>query len=448
MRRISVWRAVLAAGALLAAILMGAVAARAGVWTYDTCSQPDGAPASTVGWATSALGTTGAGGDTDSCGTAGGGLGATQNGTVTPGDGPSWVFTAPAGDTIAGGVIDATLSVPQGEDWIATPNDTNTGADDFAYCAANSPGGGAVCDQPTAWPITHPGGTTIYAVARCYQANCPDVKTEVAQVLISSAQIELTDSSLPAGSGFSGPLLAAGGAHGVADLLFTAGDPRVAPGTGYGPGIDSVTVAVDGTPVYSGTPNTDGGSCVPIAGGPPGGGLMFDAEQPCPAQTSVDIPVNTTRLANGGHDLTVSATDAAGNSATVLDQEITIANPVTGTTKAPGGTRRREVNARFKIVWKVAGAGTRIERVFDVHLPRRGSVAVECRGRRCPRLRLRREPARRVARLWRELEHARFRARQRLVITISAPKLRSEPIELLFGDRRTPRVKRLKTTPH
>jgi hypothetical protein len=443
MRRISVCGATVA---LLTWALVSAGAARAGVWTYDTCSRPDGAAASIVGWATSAFGSVGAGGDTDSCGTAGGGLGATQNGLVTPGDGPSWVFTAPAGDTIAGGVVDATLSVPQGEDWIATPNDTNTGADDFAYCAANSPEGGAVCDQPTAWPITHPGGTTIYAVARCYQGNCPSVNTEVASLTISSAQIELADSSLPAASGFSGPLLAVG-AHGVADLLFTASDPRVAPGSGGGPGVYSVTAKIDGTAVYSGTPNPNGGACVPLGGGPSGGGLMFDAEQPCPPTTTVDIPVNTTGLANGGHDLTVSITDAAGNSATVLDQEISIANPVTGTTTAPGHSPHREVNARFKLVWKVSGSRTRIQRVFDVHLPRHGSVAVECLGHRCPRLRLRRESTRRARRLWHELEHIRFRSGQRLVITISAPRLRPEPIRLTFRDRRTPAVKRLKKTP-
>ena len=85
--------------------------------------------------------------------------------------------------------------------------------------------------------------------------------------------------------------------------------------------------------------------------------------------------------------------------------------------------------------------------MFDVHLPRHGSVAVECLGHRSPRLRLRRESTRRAGRLWHELERIRFRSGQRLVITISAPRLRSEPIQLTFRARRTPRVKRLTQTP-
>jgi hypothetical protein len=171
---------------------------------------------------------------------------------------------------------------------------------------------------------------------------------------------------------------------------------------------------------------------------------MFDRQQPCPATTSVTIPVATTGLTNGRHVVAVSVTDAAGNSATVLDRDITIDNPVSSSPHVPN---RHEVHARFDLGWRFHGRTTRLQAVTRVHLPKRGRVALECLGRRCPRLTTRRERTRRVARLWRVLEHVRFRAGQRLVITISEPKHRSEPIELVFRDHHTPRVRLLKRTP-
>lgn len=122
---------------------------------------------------------------------AGGGLGATQDGLIASGDSPAWMFTASAGDMIAGGVVDATLQVPQGEDWLATPDDTNTGADDFGCCAFNSPDGDGVSDSPTAWPLTHTGGKSICAVARCIGGNCASENAVMASLTVSSAQIEL-----------------------------------------------------------------------------------------------------------------------------------------------------------------------------------------------------------------------------------------------------------------
>ena len=123
------------------------------------------------------------------------------------------------------------------------------------------------------------------------------------------ANLLLSNDATPDASGVSGTLLTPN-ASGTEELTFDATDPG-------GPGVYSVTVQVDGSAVYSGTPNNNGGRCVAV--GTSGGALMFDYSQPCPPSESVDLPINTTALANGQHTLKVSVEDAAGNSAVVYD---------------------------------------------------------------------------------------------------------------------------------
>jgi hypothetical protein len=140
-----------------------------------------------------------------------------------------------------------------------------------------------------------------------------------ASVTITSAAFWLTSDASPTATGFSGTLLAAG-AHGTADLAFTANDPN-------GPGVYNVQVLVDGNQLYSGTPDTNGGQCA--ATGSDDGAPDFLSFQPCLQTEGIDLPIDTTSLADGSHDLQVVVTDAAGNSATVLAQTITTANLTT-----------------------------------------------------------------------------------------------------------------------
>src|SRR6201999_238672 len=88
------------------------------------------------------------------------------------------------------------------------------------------------------------------------------------QVWVYWADLLLANSSTPTGSAFSGTLLAPQ-VHGTADLAFTA----AAPG---GPGVYRVVVDVDGTPLYSATPNTNQGTCVAHGTDPASGALIFD----------------------------------------------------------------------------------------------------------------------------------------------------------------------------
>ena len=139
-------------------------------------------------------------------------------------------------------------------------------------------------------------------------------------VALASANLLLSTTSQPTADAFAGSLLTAG-AHGNATLTFTASDT--------GPGIYRANVTVDGAAVYTGTPNTNAGRCVPVGTDPGSGALMFDWQQPCPRSQSVVIPVDSTKLADGEHALKVTLQNAAGNVSTVLAQTITTNNLTT-----------------------------------------------------------------------------------------------------------------------
>jgi hypothetical protein len=297
--------------------------ARAGTWTLVSCTQPDGQPAPTEGWSTSATGAVGPdSGDTNTC-AQGGELSAVTSGEAPQGayEGPEWVFTAPAGSTIAGGNITATLTSPHGQAWLGTPSASYDSADVVANCQYN-----LACGQDGtlsgAFPITHPGGTSLYAVAVCvgpYEGatSCPATGGIDAGVYVSSAAVALANSATPAASGFGGTLLSPN-AQGTQELTFLASDPG-------GPGVFLVTAQIDGKTIYSGTPDNNEGRCIPI--GETGGTLMFDHSQPCRASESVDLPINTTALANGQHTLKVTIEDAAENASVVYDGPITTQQP-------------------------------------------------------------------------------------------------------------------------
>jgi len=317
----------------LLVLALSAPSAHAGTWTLLSCKQPDGQPAPTDGWSTSATGAIGPdSGDTDSC-AAGGALSAVTSGKAPQGayEGPEWVFTAPSGSTIAGGTITATLTSPHGQAWLGTPNATYDAADVIANCQYN-----LACGQSGtltgAFPITHVGGSSLYAVAVCvgpYEGatTCPASGGLDAAISVSGAAVELANNASPTASGFGGTLLSPN-AHGTQELTFQASDSA-------GPGVYLVVVQIDGKTVYSGTPDTNEGRCVPI--GQSGGTLMFDHGQPCRTSESVDVPVSTATLSNGAHTLKVTVEDAAQNASVVYDGQITTLQPSNGSLGALPG---------------------------------------------------------------------------------------------------------------
>ena len=151
-------------------------------------------------------------------------------------------------------------------------------------------------------------------------AGCPGGygSPATAAAVLTSATIELSTSATPTAAGFAGGLLTPGPVSGTQPLTFTATEAN-------GPGIASVSVSVDSTSVFNGPIDTNGGKCVKV-GTDPAGFPEYLWQLPCRQSVAADIPVDTTPFGDGGHQLHVSVTDAAGNTAQVLNQPITTAN--------------------------------------------------------------------------------------------------------------------------
>jgi hypothetical protein len=315
--------------AITACLFAAPSLAAAGDWMEVSCVNPNQSAAPSQGWTSFTTG----GGYGSGAGT-GCSPGAPMYGILSTdagvgvGSGEDLQYTPPSGSTLVGGSFDATVSTD------------GYGADASGVVAAYSPAfeyngnvffqcahGEELCPNGTydySGVISLPAnrGGALYVGASCGGDSgqaCDEGGNDGAWSLVDVwwANLLLSNSATPAASGVSGTLLSPN-ASGTAELTFTASDPG-------GPGVYAVTVQIDGKTLYSGTPNNNGGECVPV--GSSGGALMFDYSQPCRESESVDLPINTTALANGQHTLKVTVEDAAQNSAVVYDETISIANP-------------------------------------------------------------------------------------------------------------------------
>jgi hypothetical protein len=334
---------------LVGACLACVPAARAGEWTQVTCTQPDGQPVPNEATEESWTGTSVGGlapysSVNNDCSQHGGYLVAANSSqfTVPRSTGPMWEYAAPPGSTIAGGSIAVSLTAPQGTAYVATPNNIY-GADALANCQFNLQCGSSDSffgPYSAVVSIDHLGGTRLYAAAMCVGPGQPGTSTEDcaagdganglnAQTIVYAADVELANSSTPAGTDFAGSLIEPN-TSGTADLTFNAQDPE-------GPGVYRVLVDVDGAAVYQGTPESNGGRCASI-GVDTKGVSEFLYSQPCKRSVAVDVPIDTTKLSNGSHQLKVIVQDAAGNSSTVYAGAISVANPSspTGPPIGPG----------------------------------------------------------------------------------------------------------------
>ena len=306
-------------------ILASAPAAMAGTYTVVSCPGDDG-------WtqdAPSALFVP----YTDGCaGGASGGLslalGPNPESGYANATGGAVTFSAPAGMSISTYTMD--LSAFGGPCSIASNQCANgfgavavdhTGQADPDYDYRNL-GYGAQTVQVA--PGALPSGVTWVTVdVGCDGGpggySCPGSQGPLpeAEADILGADFVINSAATPSASGFTGSLLT-GTAHGTANLQFTASDPG-------GPGVYNVTATIDGNVVYDATPDGNGGACQTV-GTYSDGSPEFEQLLPCSRQTTVDIPVDTTSLTDGQHDLKVIVTDAAQNSSTVLDQTITTQN--------------------------------------------------------------------------------------------------------------------------
>jgi hypothetical protein len=327
--------ALIAAALVASAALAIAPAAYGGQWVQVSCANPDQSAAPPQGWTSIISGAPGDGSNNSTNCAPNSPMFGILSTTVAAavGSGETLQYAPPSGSTLAGGSIDVSLYADgygadaSGTAVLYTPTAAYDAGDVFFQCVADLTacnGGSTDFSGVLALPANR--GGDLFLAAACggiagQYCNVGGSNGAWSLVQLWWAELLLTNTSTPAATGFSGSLLSPD-AHGTADIAFTATDPG-------GPGVYQVTVQIDGNTAYSGTPNTNDGSCAPRGTDSTTGALMFDFQQPCLQSEAIDLPIDTTGLSDGQHQLKVIVTDAAQNASTVLDQTITTANSTT-----------------------------------------------------------------------------------------------------------------------
>jgi hypothetical protein len=342
------------AGVLVAA---GSAPAYAGDWMKAVCANPNGSPAGVAGW-TLNVGPSVSLADSYIGPASGAPVENGEQGclffelaSAGPNDTATFQYTPPAGSTLDGGWLNLESYLPGaqgqgGSGWFfwpaaSAPDSFSDPTSVFWQQTDGGPygwGGGPPWGPTPGWVSNsvsipqgvggdlHTGLAMTWPIASAV-CGVPDTR-QFCTFQVNSGGILLANDSSPAGSDLGGSLLASGSVSGTADLTFSATDPG-------GGGVYRVIVKIDdGNTVYEGTPNTNGGQCVSTGTDPTSGAWIFDSQQPCPQTVDLDIPVNTTALSDGHHQVQVIVQDVAQNSSTVLDQTITTDNytTVAGTT--------------------------------------------------------------------------------------------------------------------
>jgi hypothetical protein len=432
----------------IAIVAAAAAPAHAGTWMQVSCINPDGSAAPSEGWSGQTGGPADDAGEIKTqCGPGSPLDAGFGTATAAPNDTSELlVYTPPAGSTLDGGEVYFQLDANGYGNGAFTGAGLYAGAfsttDNFFACAY----GFISCPPSSSGSWTYAGqiavppdsGGDFLAGVGCNGATASDICDEGgipgywALAEIIWARMLLSTGAAPQGSGFSGSALQRG-VRGTAHLVFTATDPG-------GPGVYEVLVALDGRTVWAGTPDTNDGECVPVGTDTASGALMFDHQQPCPATEVADVPVPTTGVPDGAHELAVTVVDAAQDRSTVFDQTITTSNPQT--TPTPHGAR--SIHARFVISWHWAGSTTWLRSIEVNRLPRAAGVTVACTGRHCPRLTVGHVNAPQVRELLSSLDGRRFHAGDDLSIQVSERHHRPERIQLTFRRAREPRARLLK----
>jgi hypothetical protein len=351
-------KAAFVTGLALAAV---AASAEGGEYHVYTCRTPSGESAPTDGWSGSKTGTGTYAEDT--CSQPNGALVAAldSRGRTANADSATWAFGAPAGETIAGATLWRAGDADGGaainatyEFWFAGPSNTSI-FDECVYVSQCFNGRGNAAGQPmsaenrVAVPVANLG-THIYASVSCggvSEYKCPEGKADPngygAAVYLYAADITLEQAAGPSAGNVGDELASAATVSGTSDVTFTATDP--------GAGVYEAVFSVDGQVVQSTPVNEDGGRCRNV-GQTTDGTAAFLYVQPCLGSVSADVGFDTTKVSNGAHHLVVSVIDAAGNSAPVLDRQITVANAsppcVSGAGSGAGASGQVTLSASWK----------------------------------------------------------------------------------------------------
>jgi len=198
-----------------------------------------------------------------------------------------------------------------------------------------------------------------------------DAHGYVGVVYLYAADLVLEQNERPSASDVSGPLASEQLLHGTSDLIFSATDP--------GAGIYQAVFSVDGNVVQSSPIDENGGHCRNV-GQTTDGLPAFFYLQPCLKSVTADVGFDTTAVGNGTHHLVVSVSDAAGNTATVLDRSIVVQNELgTCNAECDGHASRHPANAqllRGTITRRYANSGLTLtgQLVDHVGVPMNGAM--------------------------------------------------------------------------
>ncbi len=382
-----------AAGLALAVLT---ASAWAGEYHVYSCRTPAGQIAPTDGWSAPEHPVYDVSSNT--CEAGGGLIAALDAGYVHPPDSENdkatWAFDAPASEAIQGATLWRAGDIAGGGNksasylfWLSGDATLGTNVQIFDECAA---GGGCISQGSLVSPLATENRIIVpsralnspylalstYCGAFAPKVQCPTNEggeiTYDAIVELFAADLILSQPASPTVSAVGGGLAEDSAVSGASDVAFHATDP--------GSGVYEAIFQVDGQVASRGVLDEDGGRCRDV-GGTTDGLPAFLYTQPCPAALSVDVPFDTAGLSNGVHHLLVSVTDAAGNATTVLDREITVANPASpgpgsgiGTARGPANGEDPSEHATLTARWRGA-SGARLSGRYGVPRAIEGRLA-------------------------------------------------------------------------
>jgi hypothetical protein len=377
----------------LSGVILGAAVgprAWAGQYHVYSCRTPDGQVAPVDGWSESTKGSTSKGPEfhSDGCATGGGlvaALGIAKHSADK--DSATWAFSAPAsetlaaatlwraGDALGGANVEAEASYMF---WLAGVADSGSSTQVFQECAAiyacSSEGNFTnplAANNHVEVPDRALHSPYLYLTASCGStivgSECPagagDENGNAAVIELFAADLVLNDEGAPTIGEMAGPLAEASTVSGTTDVSLTADDSAS--------GVYEAIFQVDGETIQKTVLDANGGKCHDV-GETTDGLPAFLYTRPCPPSASVDVPFDTTGLAEGSHHIVVSVTDAAGNATPAVDRQVTVANhPTSPGASAAGAASPAPLNrgaangngasdqATLTARWKGAGASLR-----------------------------------------------------------------------------------------
>jgi hypothetical protein len=326
-----------AAVAAVLALVLPAAAAHAGSYHVYSCRTPSGASAPVDGWSGS-VATGGAFDDyaVNTCGEGGALVAALGDQTIHGAevDRATWAFTSSPGVSLsaaalwrAGYLHGQASETATYQLWLTGPSENLT-FDECIFTLGCHQEGTFTTALAAENRVSVPAGALgnrLSVNANCgiipghiCEPNAGDPNGFAAALYLFAADLTLEDDETPHATNVSGELASAPAVQGQSDISFDATDG--------GSGVYEALFSVDGSTVQRTVVNSNGGRCNDV-GQTTDGLAAFLYVQPCAASVSVDVPFDTTKVANGAHRLVVSVIDAAGNTAPVLDRNVTIANP-------------------------------------------------------------------------------------------------------------------------